>query len=135
MNNFRSNIFMLQINNFEFRYFVSYNFLCILLSRDLMKQVIDFCDFSIFRKSEIVEIVMRKTKRILAILIFLREKNTFFRFIATDHFRVIDLNFKLSLSLIDFSKILKITTIAKEFYDVQWTFVFSEFTYNARIKF
>lgn len=131
MNDFRSDILMLQISNFESRYFVPYNSLCNFLSRNLVTKVIGSCDFPIFRKPEIVDIVMRGARRILAILILLREENRFLRFIATDHFRVVDLDSKLPLSLTDLSIILEKAAVAKEFYDVQWTFLPPEFTYSA----
>ena len=96
-----------------------------------MGKVIGSCDLPVFRKPEIVEIVMRGARRILAILTVLRHENMFLRFIATDHFRKIDLDSKLPLSLTDLSKILEMAVVAKEFYDVQWAFVPPEFTYSA----
>ena len=101
------------------------------MNRDVVAEVIGSCDFPVFRKPEMVEIVMRGARRILAILIILRQENSFLRFIATDHFRIIDLDCKLPLPLADLSKILELAVVAKEFYDLQWTFVPPEFTYSA----
>ena len=131
MNNIRSDILLLQICNFESRHFVPYKSLCNLMNRDVVAEVIRSCDFPVFRKPEIVEIVMRGARRILAVLIILRQENRFLRFIATDHFRTIDLDCKLPLPLTDLSKILEMAVVAKEFYDLQWTFVPPEFTYSA----
>ncbi len=131
MNGFRSDILLLRISNFESRYFVPYQSLHKLMSRDFVNKVIDSCDFPIFRKAEIVEIVMRGARRILAILIILRQENMFLQLVATDHFRSVDLDCKLPLSPTDLSKILETAVVAKEFYDIQWTFIPPEFTYSA----
>lgn len=130
MSDFRSDVLFLQRRNFESRYFVPYPSLYTLMSPDFVEKVVDSCDFLVFRKSEIVEIVMKGARRILAILILLRQEKMFLQLIATD-FRNVDLDSKLPLSSTDLSKVLETAVVAKEFYDMQWTFIPPEFTYSA----
>ena len=130
MNDFRSDILFLQRNNFESRYFVPYPSLYRLMDRNFVELVIDSCDFPVFRKPEVVEIVMRGARRILATLILLRQENMFLKLVATD-FRNVDLDSKLPLSRTDLSKVFEGAVVAKEFYDTQWTFIPPEFTYSA----
>ena len=130
MDDIRSDILFLQRSNYESRYFVPYPSLYSLMSRNFVEKVVDSCDFPVFRKSEIVEIVMRGARRILAILILLRQENRFLQLISTD-FRNVDLDSKLPMSPTDLSRVLGTAIVAKEFYDIQWTFIPPEFTYSA----
>ena len=131
MEEFRSDIVLLQISNFESRHFIPYQSLYKLMSRDFVKKVIDSCDFPAFRKKEIVEVVMKGARRILAIFVILRQENLFLQFIATDYSQFVDLDRKLPLSRTDLSEVLKSATVALEFYNTQWTFIPPEFSYSA----
>lgn len=55
----------------------------------------------------------------------------FLQFVATDHFRIVDLDCKLPSSPTDLLKILETAIVAKEFYDIQWTFIPPEFISSA----
>ena len=131
MDNLRSDILALQIRNYESRAFIPFETLFRLMSQDRVRKVIDLCDVPVFRKSEMVEIAIRGARRILAILVVMRQEKNFLRFIETDHFRLDGLDSRLPLPLTELSKILETTAVAKEFFDVQWTFIPPEFKNSA----
>ncbi len=127
----RAKVLSLQIKNFESRNFVPYQSLKELMSRDFVRAIISTCDLPKFRQPEVVEIVMRGARRILAILLVLYKANFFLHFIDRDNFQVVNLDHKLPYTLSSLSTIFESETVAKEFFDVQWGFVAPEFTYSA----
>ncbi|KAL8646583.1 MAG: hypothetical protein Q9226_006797 [Calogaya cf. arnoldii] len=123
----REAIMSLRIKNFESRNFVLYELLCGLMDHDLVTLVIGSCEIPVFRKQEIIQLVLYGARKVLAILIVLRQPSTIIRFIERDQFQASKLDSKLPLDLQALQGYLPSHSIALEFYDLQWEFTYPEF--------
>lgn len=73
---------------------------------------------------------MYGAKKILAILLLLRQQSSIIRFIERDQFQASKLDSKLPLSLPALEEYLPSHSVALEFYDLQWEFTYPGFSHT-----
>ncbi|KAL8923159.1 MAG: hypothetical protein Q9172_003256 [Xanthocarpia lactea] len=127
----RQAIVSLRLKNFEFRNFVPYRALYGLMDSAFVGSVVEACDMPVFRKEEVIRIVLNGARRLFAILLLLGQQSSILRFIEKDQFQFIRLDDKLPLTLPVLKEILLSDTTAEEFSDLQWEFTAPEFSYSA----
>ncbi len=130
MAHLREAIISLRMKNFESRNFVVYELLCDLMDHDFVKLAIESCKIPVYRRHEVVQIVLYGARKTLAILILLNEQSSIISFIERDQFQASKLDSKLPLTLQTLEEQLPSSSIASEFYDLQWEFTYPGFSHT-----
>ncbi|KAL8680135.1 MAG: hypothetical protein Q9186_003659 [Xanthomendoza sp. 1 TL-2023] len=130
MPNPREAVLSLKIKNFESRAFVPYPALDELMNPGFVTSAVDSVDIPVYRKQEVVRIVLTGAKKIFAILLLLHQPGLIVHFIEKDQFQSVKLDYKLPFTVQALAGILHSHTTAGEFHDIQWEFTSPEFSHS-----
>ena len=128
----RSQLLSTSVRSIDGRNFIPYQRLCDTLTAAQIEVVVNSCVRDVWRRKEVISMVMNGGQKVLSILLIIRREDLLVHFLETDNLQSNPLDSRLPLDLSTLIAILPdgldSEISAKEFYDKQWEFVAPIFT-------
>lgn len=119
MQNLRQKILGIQIKTFESRWYVPGKELNKVLSKSIVEEAVAHCGIEVYKRTEVVHVILRGAKRIFAVLVLMGKELSIVNFIEHDHLQNQRQDSKLPFRRSELGEILD-DELAEEFCRTQW---------------